>query len=327
MKNGPEMPRVMTSGRVVATAVLLLGIGQQAAGAVPDQSPDAVEGISVCPDPRAVWLALSALFGPEKLERRLRTLPDTGGPRVTVADLGTAFRVHAGGQSREYRDESRDCANRARLAALFVALTIDSVEQTAVAKGGSSLPVPAVVRAPVNGPVDVPPRRHIVHLEMGVDGQLGVGPSTVAPGGLIRMTWGTGRFVMLGGLRATIPMDGTMAGVRVRQWRAAVDVAARVRWSEDRPVSPFAELGLVTARLFARAPALATSDERAGNELGVLAGAGMSFRRRTWGAAFLLLEAEIDPDPPTFSALPIGSLGRTPYVWLRAAAGLSLGAR
>lgn len=326
MKNGPEKPRAITTGRVVAMAVLMLGIGQQVAGAVPDQPPDAVEGISVCPDPRTVWLALSALIGPEKLEDRLRTLPDTGGPRVTVADLGTAFRVHAGGQSREYRDESRDCANRARLAALFVALTIDSVEQTAVAKVGPSLPVPPIVRAPVNGPVDSPPRQRSVHLEMGVDGQVGV-PSTAAPGGLLRVTWGTGRLVMLGGLRATLPMDATMAGVRVRQWRAAVDVAARVRWSEDRPVSPFAELGLVTARLFARAPDLATSDERTGTELGILAGAGMSFRRRTWGAPFLLLEAEIDPDPPTFSALPIGSLGRTPYVWLSATAGLSLGAR
>ena len=46
-------------------------------------------------------------------------------PLVEIIDLGVPYRIIAAGQVREYRDESRDCAYRARIAAVFVALAID----------------------------------------------------------------------------------------------------------------------------------------------------------------------------------------------------------
>jgi hypothetical protein len=74
-----------------------------------------------------------------------------------------------------------------------------------------------------------------------------------------------------------------------------------------------------------RAPDLATGDVQRTGELGFVLGGGVGFRRRPWGATFLLIEAEVDPAPPELTALPVGALGKAPHLWMGAAAGLSWG--
>ena len=85
-----------------------------------------IGGPSACPRPDAVWSELVTLVPPERLEARLRTVPRGKTPLVQIIDLGVPYRILAAGQVREYRDESRDCAYRARIAAVFVALAIES---------------------------------------------------------------------------------------------------------------------------------------------------------------------------------------------------------
>jgi len=64
------------------------------------------------------------LLPPDRLLSRLRALPATPAV-VELVDLGAAFQVVVAGRVRAYQDEARDCTHRARVAAVFVALTID----------------------------------------------------------------------------------------------------------------------------------------------------------------------------------------------------------
>jgi hypothetical protein len=174
-------------------------------------------------------------------------------------------------------------------------------------------------------PAAPPARRHALRLEVGADGRVAVGASSVAPGGLAQLTWGRGWWELAAGARGSAPAEATIGDVHVRQWRAAAQVAARVRLGRDRDTSPFLELGAVAALLSERASDLASARGGVAGELGIVGGGGVDFLRRGWGSAFVLVEAELDPAPPTISVLPDGDVGRTPRLWVGAAAGVSVG--
>jgi len=262
----------------------------------------------------------------DRVERRLRAL--AGGARpVEVTDLGAAFRVRAGDRTREYQDDARDCENRAKLAALFVALAADSASDPPPARPTETPPAPPppVAATVVERPAAPTSRRHALQLEVGADARVAVGASSVAPGALAQLAWERGRLSVAVGARGSAPAQATIGDLRVRQWRAAAQLAARVRLLDDRPVSPFLELGAVAALLSERGSDLATARAGMAGELGIVAGAGVGFLKRGWGSAFVLVEAELDPAPPHVSALPGDDGGRTPRLWVGAAAGVSVG--
>ena len=291
-----------------------------------------VEGTSTCPTPRAVWAALDALVVIDRVEDRLRELPGGPGP-VEVTDLGATFRVRVRDRSREYEDAARDCGNRAKLAALFVALAMDSADDPTVAKLPKKLletppetpPLPPVSATVSEPPAARTPPTHVLHLEVGADGRVAIGASSTAPGALAQLAWERGRLELTAGARGSAPAQATIGDVHVRQWRVGAQLGARMRLLRDRAVSPFLELGAIAALLSERASDLASARAGMAGELGIVAGGGARFLRRSWGSAFVLVEAELDPAPPTISALPAGELGRTPRVWVGGAAGLSVG--
>jgi hypothetical protein len=310
-----------------AGAALLVVVGRTGpAAAEPDGSTDVVAGTGACPEPQAVLAALSALVVVDRVEQRLRALAG-GAPPVEVTDLGAAFRVRAGDRTRDYEDDVRDCANRAKLAALFVALAADSADEPRVAKLPGPPPVaPPPVAATIHEPPAAAiPRSHVLYLEVGADARLDVGASALAPGALAQLAWERGRLSVAAGGRGSAPTQATIGGVGVRQWRVAAQLAARVRLLHDRAVLPFLELGAVVALLSERGTDAATARGGTAGEVGIVAGGGASFLRRTWGSAFVLVEAELDPAPPHISVLPAGDIGRTPRVWVGAAAGMSVG--
>src|SRR6185369_10163724 len=69
-----------------------------------------VEVSGQCPSRQAVMAALRPVVGNEP------TPAGTEAPRV--ADLGDRFEIAAFGQTRQYDDGARDCAERARVAAV-----------------------------------------------------------------------------------------------------------------------------------------------------------------------------------------------------------------
>src|SRR5205814_3430832 len=100
-------------------ALLLALVGpadRTAAGEAAPGSGLVVEAAGQCPERAAVMAALQPVLGDEAL-RSTRGLS-------RVSDLGDRFEVVALGQTRQYADPNRDCAERARVAAVFIALTV-----------------------------------------------------------------------------------------------------------------------------------------------------------------------------------------------------------
>ena len=294
-------------------------------------SPDPVIGASLCPVPDAIWQELVTLVPREHLISRLRG-PGRENTSIQIEDLGATFRVSVLGKVREYREEARECAYRAKVAALFAALIIDPAALLNAA--GCERP-PCLLVPPPAPPARVetmapaaPAPRPLVRLEVGpvlVTG-LGAEESAAHWGGALRLALGRGLVVPVVGAAALWPADTSIGGVGLRQWRLPVDLGLRVtlpgKW-----VDFYGELGFAFALLSERALNLATARSQTGMEMGGRVGLGARLARRAGLTPFVSLQAELLPDPPRVFALPEGLAGRTPYVWTGACAGASWGIR
>ena len=282
-----------------------------------------IGGPSNCPRPDAVWSELVTLVPPERLEARLRAVTRGKTPLVEIIDLGVPYRILAAGQVREYRDESRDCAYRARIAAVFVALAIDPAELPAQLTAPAPLaapPLPQVAPSPVD---DLPSPRARLDLGATVVGGLGPDDRVGQVGAELRWSAGRHRLGPEAGVTALLPVDNTVGGVRLRQWRLPIDAGVRARIAGPR-FERYGELGLSAALLSERALDLATSRSQTGFELGLRLAVGVHASRARF-APFAALSGELVPAPPAIFALPAGTVGHTPIFWIGATAGASLG--
>jgi len=275
-----------------------------------------IGGPSTCPLPDAVWTELGTLVPRDRLNARLRAVGGHSGPVVQIIDLGTPYRVIAAGRVREYRDETHDCAYRARIVAVFVALAIDPAEISMEEPTAPAAPPPAIAVRP----------RPAAQLDLSVGGDLGIGSENVSaqPGAALRLTVGRDRFAFVIGTMALAPVDTHLAGVRLRRWRLPVDVGGRAQL-DGKWIDAYGELGLGAALLSERAPDLASPQGGTSLELGVRAGAGARLVTHGRLAPFVALDVELVPDPPQVFALPQGALGHTPWIWIGATVGASLG--
>ena len=284
-----------------------------------------IGGPSTCPRPDAVWNELVTLVPPERLEARLRAVTRGKAPLVEIIDLGVPYRILAAGQVREYRDESRDCAYRARIAAVFVALAIDPAQLPAQ----PPMPTPAPQRPPPVPQAAPPPVDDLqsprARLDLGATVVGGLGPEDHVGQVGAELRWSAGRH-RLGpeaGVTALLPVDNTVGGVRLRQWRLPIDAGVRARVAGPR-FERYGELGVSAALLSERALDLATSRSQTGLELGLRLAVGVHASRARF-APFAALSGELVPAPPAIFALPAGTVGHTPIFWIGATAGASLG--
>ena len=347
---------VLRGAGLAAAALLALaaGMGSPARAASPGEpkvatSPPAptlpapfdglsvIGGPSTCPRPDAVWSELVTLVPPERLEARLRTVPRGKTPLVEIIDLGVPYRILAAGQVREYRDESRDCTYRARIAAVFVALAIDPAELPAELPAAlpaqlpaqpSVPPVPQAAPPPIaraaTPPVDeLQAVRDRLDLGATVVGGLGPEDHVGQVGAELRWSAGRHRFGPEVGVTGLLPVDHTVGGVRLRQWRLPIDAGLRARIAGPR-FERYGELGVSAALLSERARELATSRSQRGLELGLRLAVGVRASHGRF-APFAALSRELVPAPPAIFALPAGTVGHTPIFWIGATAGASLG--
>jgi hypothetical protein len=292
----------------------------------PFDASSVIGGPSACPRPDAVWSELVTLVPPERLEARLRTMTRGETPQVEIIDLGVPYRILAAGQVREYRDESRDCAYRARIAAVFVALAIDPAQLPAQpsepAPGARTAP-PAVLREAPPPVDDLQSPRARLDLGATVVGGLGPEDHVGQVGAELRWSAGRHRLGPEAGVTALLPVDNTVGGVRLRQWRLPIDAGVRARIAGPR-FERYGELGVSVALLSERALDLASSRSQTGIEVGLRLAVGLHASRGRY-APFAALSGELVPVPPTIFALPAGTVGHTPIFWIGATAGASLG--
>jgi hypothetical protein len=319
--------RVLPSARLVAAAASVIIVAAGHAGAAePPELESLVAGASSCPRPDLVLAELATLLPPDRLAARLRALP--GAPAVVeLVDRGVPFQVIIAGRVREYRDEARDCVHRARVAAVFVALTIDPAFVAAAAPPPvapppvAPPPPPPTVVEPMPAPA-TPPRAR-VDVAAAIDAGVGSADRVAQAGAALRLTIGRGRLAFVAGAIALWPVDTTVGGVRLHQWRLPFDAGVRVNLA-GRNLAPYAEAGLCAAVLTETALDLATANSRTAVEIGARAAFGVRAGASRF-APFAALHVELIPYPAEIYALPQGVAGRTPHLWLGASAGASIG--
>jgi len=291
---------------------------------------DPVIGESLCPLPDAIWQELVTLVPRERLLARLRG-QGKANASIQVEDLGSMFRVSVLDKVREYREEARECAYRAKVAALFVALIIDPA---ALLNAGlceqppcSPAPEPAPpTRIEIQAPPPALPPRTLVRIELSPTFITGLGAKDLAAhwGGALRFALGRGLVVPVLGAAALWPADTTVGYLQLRQWRLPVDFGIRATLPSSW-IDFYGELGFAFALLSEQARDLATAKTQTGIELGGHVSLGARLARRAGLTPFISWQAEFLPDPPRVFALPEGVAGRTPYVWMRACVGASWG--
>ena len=174
-------------------------------------------------------------------------------------------------------------------------------------------------------PAPAPPAPAGARVDVAAALDAGVGSSdSVAQGGLgLRLTVGRGRLAFVAGALALWPVDTSIGGVRLHQWRLPVDAGVRLQRPGDR-FAPYADLGVLAAVLSETAIDLEASSARTAIELGVRGALGVRVGASRF-APFAALHAELIPSPAEIYALPQGVAGHTPHFWIGASAGASLG--
>jgi hypothetical protein len=158
-----------------------------------------------------------------------------------------------------------------------------------------------------------------------VEGGLGSDARVGSAGLALRVGIGAGRLALALGAAAQAPVDTTIGGIHLHQWRLPADVSLRaqgtMRIGQRRALEPYGELGVALALLRESGLDLSSSQTHTTGELGLRAAAGIQLVGESRFAPFIALHAEVVPSPPAISALPRGVVGHTPLLWLGAAAG------
>ncbi|MGC4091414.1 MAG: hypothetical protein QM756_26750 [Polyangiaceae bacterium] len=327
---------------VGALRVALAGIGLTFCVTTPAQAQPASEGLVVtgfgsCPQPEAVRAAILQLTS----SRSRSALPPDS--RVSVNDQGASFRVsvttEGGNAERTYSDPARTCERRARFAAVFAIVTLmppDLGPEEALAEPKSEPPPePPRVAPPAPPPALLPPAPPE--------------PPQPAPPWLRLEFAAVAEQALNGSLERVV--RGFGAELSASLGRARVVPALSLAYAPNRELL-FAEGTCVLTRAqavpgvrFVAHPAAFTFAGEAGLVLALSRVRGSNFEHPATGSALdlgararfvasydafalkplLALETALFPSPTEVRALPQGSLGRLPTLWLGASLGVALG--
>jgi hypothetical protein len=250
-----------------------------------------------------VWAGVAALIGRERLPS-----PEPP-PALLVQDEGDRYRVGFGERAHDYVDTQRDCARRAHVAAVFVALTL--VPPQFLITEPPSPPPP-----PPPPPPSPAPKSLAVRLELGPWVAAAVrsdeGRAGWLGGAALRVLVGAGRFAALAGAGVSLP--ASVGPSPVREQRLPFELGARRVWRGPTWEAGVDLAGVVTLLRVGEAGggARATSVDP-GLRVGGILSAG---RGRL--VPFVNLFADMSFASRAVALVPDGVVGRTS--WLRAGA-------
>jgi hypothetical protein len=289
-----------------------------------DRAPLVVSGSGTCPDPQLVETMLRSFDLPSG------SLHDRGTPEVN--DLGDRFRVSAAGHVREYDDPSHDCAERARIAAVFAALTLAPPELLPEAPPPPPpppAPVPAAAEAPRppfrSGNGGGPPwgRFEAAGRFEGAPA-LADSQAFFEGGAMIRLAlgWSASWGAELGvGLLASRIMQ--LDGAKAREQRFPFELGVRWR-TREAPFELAVALGLSGAWFTTEGNELAVSDRQSRLDLGLGAALQGRWPSTSRLAPFLGVRAQYFPRAYGFSVTGRGDVGSTPKFRVAGEIGLSV---
>jgi hypothetical protein len=262
-----------------------LAVSEPAQAATDGEAP-ALDVVGGCPDAAVVRGLLGALLSPDEAR----------GAAVSIRDEGARYRIAVGETATTLGDPGRDCAARARQAAVVVANELRSH--------------PTILGPP------------LWTIEKGLVFEVAPGAAGAASswGAEFRGAYGSGLWSVVGAAGARGPVTLTFEeGWKAELLRFPLDAGARITMRRWR-LRPWLALGpsLVVKAILGEN--LVETDREWRLDVGgtALAGATLPLFKRIGVAAALAVRWE--PRPYRLDVVPVGRVGETPVWWL----GLSL---
>jgi hypothetical protein len=292
-------------GRIVLVVVAAAPAGGLAA---PPGSLQVRGQPGACPSAEQVTANLAGL-----LRRTRVTVGDRAkGPQVLVEDRGPSFRVHVDGGARDVEDHARDCAERARVAAVLIALTLDP---------------PPVLAVPKPAPAPRPPGPAPFRFDAAAAALVAIAPGadagTLSGGAAVRFALGGARFGASLGVGAGSPARLSLAPGTAEILRVPFDLGGYASIGAGR-FEAVGEVGLLVAveRIVARDVEQPQRFTRP--EVGLRAGASCRYWGTSRFAPFVGLAAQVVPSPHELVITPRGVVATLPRVWLELVAGVAV---
>lgn len=280
---------------------------------------------TACPTPAQVVTVLRRLLP------RTKVTTDAGSAapaEAAIIDEGSQYRVTIAGQERSFVDAGRQCAERARHAAVFVALVLDPPlipEPSEAEPAAPPTPPPAMPSSERPAPISAsPPPSTSMDLTLAPVVQVapasGERGTTVAAGGMAWVRAKRGLHLALGTglLRGSLQFDDVVADA----WWIPLHLALGVRVDADRWEAG-GEIGPNVTLLSVLGRDLAQAERQVRLEWGGRAAVLSRFWFSKNFALYLSGEALFRPSTYALLIDPQGKVGFTPALWLGGAAGLS----
>jgi hypothetical protein len=304
-------PRTQTCTALVAISLALaaaLGAPRTAEGA----ATLPVQSVGTCPNADQVSAALDYLLKESGNATGTDAVPPA--PTLVVVDLGSRYQVSLAGQTRAYEDPARDCAERARVAAVFAAVTMEPPEVAARAK-------------PLAPPE---PRSRYLELLAGGRSEVGIerAHQTFTGGAELRATLTGQRWGAELGAGAEWPATLAWGSYRAQITRFPLDISARVVLRRKSAVASLS-VGVVVAlfNLRGEGAALPVHDGGTRADVGLRAALSVTLLPSARFSPYLSLHTSVSPNPYAVIVDPVGQIGATPQVWVGATLGIAAAVR
>ena len=284
-------------------------------GNAPNNAPKTDgEQTSGCPTREAVAAALSPALA--YIRPNLDPLPSD----FRLVDLGDAFEVTVGRQVQRYADAARDCTERARVAAVFVALAMNP---PLLEPPRPPTPPPAIQQQQPP-PAPEPERSWLsVGVAARVDGAVGGGSdatSGATVGGELDVAIGKGSFGIEASAGVVTSTQNMIDSVQVTQQRFPCSLSATFRRRASAHLETGADLGVALTPFTLHGQGLDTTLPVTRFDAG--ARLALELRVARPGLApFANLHVEYFPRTYEIAVAPLGNIGTTAPLQI----GLSLG--
>lgn len=240
-----------------------------------------------------------------------------GAITVRLEDGGDSVRVFIGSAVQEVADPGRRCDERARAAAVLIALALQPPALDAPPAKAEGAPVPGV-----------PPIKTVnLIVDLATQGDLAplspAGETVIAAGGSLHLSIGRSWIGGVIGIAALAPSDIPVSTGTARVVRVPVDIDLRLSLRRG-PFELAGDVGAVLTIVVVDGQGLPKNEHALGTEFGIRAAATVRWWFRDRIAPFLGVGLIGVPRPIELTVAPVGIVGTTPRIWLDLALGLAV---
>ncbi|HEX6241226.1 MAG TPA: hypothetical protein VFZ61_10050 [Polyangiales bacterium] len=271
---------------------------------------------------------LEPLIGHQRALQTGRGPGDTdAATHAAVRDGGDRYVIQVADVERSQQDPARDCRERARVAAVFIALNLRAPAPPAVTPPPSQPPAPAPAPAPVSASTPAPaPAAPSVQVNLGAFASLAYAPRAQISGGGGLSIWM--RYKLLGvglesgAMSATrLEITPSTGGGHVDLLRLPSALTVAALWRISR-ISLGPVLGLAVDALRAEGRALDRTKSHWRANLGLVAGLRSETHLTESWSLLAQLTGAYYPRSYVLRVEPDQRIAHTPHFWLAAQVGL-----